>query len=174
MAREQKVRIVDELKEAIAGCSAAVLTDYQGLSASELDVLRRKLRELSIEYRVVKNTLARFAAEKADKDFLVGSFEGPVAIAFGYGDVAEPARAINDYIKGSDSPMSIKGGFLGDRLLTADEVGRLAKLPSWEVLIAQVLAGMQSPITSLVGCLSSPLQGFIGVLQSRIKQLEGK
>jgi len=174
MAREQKVRIVDELKEAIAGCSAAVLTDYQRLSASELDVLRRKLRELSIEYRVVKNTLARFAAEKADKDFLVGSFEGPVAIAFGYGDVAEPARAINDYIKGSDSPMSIKGGFLGDRLLTADEVGRLAKLPSWEVLIAQVLAGMQSPITSLVGCLSSPLQGFIGVLQSRIKQLEGK
>jgi len=174
MAREEKVRIVDELREAIAGCSAAVLTDYQGLSASELDVLRRKLRELSIEYRVVKNTLARFAAEKADKDFLVGSFEGPVAIAFGYGDVAEPARAINDYIKGSDSPMSIKGGFLGDRLLTADEVGRLAKLPSWEVLIAQVLAGMQSPITSLVGCLSSPLQGFIGVLQSRIKQLEGK
>jgi len=174
MAREQKVRIVDELKKAITECSAAVLTDYQGLSASELDVLRRKLRELSIEYRVVKNTLARFAAEKADKDFLVGSFEGPVAIAFGYGDVAEPARAINDYIKGSDSPMSIKGGFLGDRLLTADEVGRLAKLPSWEVLIAQVLAGMQSPITSLVGCLSSPLQGFIGVLQSRIKQLEGK
>ncbi len=174
MSREQKIRIVDELKEVITGCSAAVLTDYQGLSASELTVLRRKLRELNVEYRVVKNTLARFAAEKADKDFLVGSFEGPIAIAFGYGDVAEPARAINDYIKGSDSPLNIKGGFLGDRLLTADEVGRLAKLPPREVLIAQVLAGMQAPITNLVSCLSSPLRGFMGVLQSRIKQLEEK
>jgi large subunit ribosomal protein L10 len=174
MAREQKVRIVDELKEAITRCTAAVLTDYQGLSASELDVLRRRLREQNIEYRVVKNTLARFAAEKADKEFLVGSFEGPVAIAFGYGDVTEPARVLNDYVKGSDSPMSIKGGFLGDRLLTNDEVGRLAKLPPREVLIAQVLAGMQSPITGLVSCLASPLRGFMGVLQSRIKQLEGE
>jgi large subunit ribosomal protein L10 len=172
MAREQKVRIVDELKEAIIGCSAAVLTDYQGLSASELDVLRRKLRELNVEYRVVKNTLARFAAEKADKDFLASSFEGPVAIAFGYGDVAEPARAISEYIKGSDSSLSIKGGLLNDRLLTVDEVGRLARLPQREVLIAQVLAGMQAPITGLVTCLASPIRGFVGVLQSRIKQLE--
>ncbi len=172
MAREQKIRIVDELKETITGCSAAVLTDYQGLSASELTILRRKLRELNIEYRVVKNTLARFAAEKANKDFLVSSFEGPIAIAFGYGDVAEPARAINDYIKGSDSRLSIKSGLLGDRLLTADEVVRLASLPQREVLIAQVLAGMQAPITGLVNCLASPIRGFMGVLQSRIKQLE--
>lgn len=174
MAREHKVRIVDELREAISSCNVAVLTNYQGLSASELDVLRRRLRELSIEYRVVKNTLARFAAEKSGKDFLVSSFEGPVAIAFGYGDVVEPARAISDYIRSSDSQMSIKGGFLGDRLLTADEVGRLTKLPPQEVLIAQILAGMQAPITGLVSCLASPLRGFMGVLQSRIKQLEEK
>lgn len=174
MAREEKVRIVDELKEAIDGCSAAVLTDYQGLSASEMTVLRRKLREKNIDYRVVKNTLARFAAEKAGKEFLVGSLDGPIAIAFGYDDVAEPARAVGEYIKGSDSPIRIKGGFLGDRLLNAEEVGRLAKLPSREVLIAQVLAGMQVPITGLVSCLASPIRGFMGVLQSRINQLEEK
>lgn len=172
MAREQKVRIVDELSEAITGCSAAVLTDYQGLSASELDVLRSKLRSMKVEYRVVKNTLARFAVEKAGKKFLSDSFEGPIAIAFGYGDVAEPARIISEYIKGSDSPLNIKGGFLGDRLLGVDEVDRLAKLPTRDVLIAQVLASMQSPITGLVTCLSSPIRGFMGVLQSRIKQLE--
>jgi large subunit ribosomal protein L10 len=174
VAREQKVRIVVELKEAISGCNVAVLTDYQGISASELDVLRRRLREQNIEFRVVKNTMARFAAEKSGKDFLVESFEGPIAIAFGYGDVTEPARALNGYIKDSDSPMSIKGGFLGDRLLTTEEVGRLAKLPSREVLIAQILAGMQAPIIGLVSCLASPLRGFMGVLQSRIKQLEEK
>jgi large subunit ribosomal protein L10 len=174
VAREQKVRIVDELKEAISGCNVAVLANYQGISASELTVLRRRLREQNIEFRVVKNTLARFAAEKSGKNFLVNSFEGPIAIAFGYSDVVEPARAISDYIKSSDSPMSIKGGFLGDRLLTADEVGRLSKLPPREVLIAQILAGMQAPITGLVSCLASPLRGFMGILKSRIKQLEEK
>ena len=173
MPREYKVRIVDELSQAITGCSAAVMTDYQGLSASELTVLRRKLREANLEYRVVKNTLARFAAEKAGKDFLVDSFKGPVAIVFGYGEVTEPARVVSDYLKGAaDSPMSIKGGFLGDKLLTSDEVSRLAKMPPREVLIAQVLAGLQAPITGLVNCLAGPLRNFMGVLQSRIKQLE--
>jgi len=173
MRREQKVRIVDELKEAMSRCSLGVLTNYQGLSASEITVLRRKLRQLGIEYRVVKNTLARFAAEKADKDFLSGNFEGPVAIAFGYGDVVEPARALLDYISSSDTALSIRSGFLGDRLLTSDEVKTLAKIPSREVLLAQVISGMQAPIAALLNCLTSPLRDTIGVLQNRIKQLEG-
>ncbi len=173
MSREQKMRTVDELKETIAKCSMGILTNYQGLSTSELTILRRKLRELGIEYRVVKNTLARFAAEKAGKGFLAGSFEGPVAIAFGYGDVAEPAKVLFNYVKSSDSTLGIRGGFLGDRLLSLEDVGTLAKIPSREVLLAQVLAGMQAPVTSLISCLTNPLRGFIGVLQARIKQLEG-
>ena len=173
MPREYKVRIVDELSQAITGCSAAVMTDYQGLSASELTILRRKLREANLEYRVVKNTLARFAAEKAGKGFLVDSLKGPVAILFGYGEVTEPAKAISDYLKGAaESPVKIKGGFLGDQMLTADEITRLAKMPSREVLIAQVLAGLQAPITGLVSCLAAPMRNLAGVLQSRIKQLE--
>ena len=173
MRREQKVRIVGELKEAISRCSLGVLTDYQGLSASEITVLRRKLRQLGIEYRVVKNTLARLAAEKADKDFLSGNFEGPVAIAFGYGDVVEPARALLDYINSSDTTLSIRSGFLGNRLLTSEEVKTLAKIPSREVLLAQVMSGMQAPIAALLNCLTSPLRDTIGILQNRIKQLEG-
>jgi large subunit ribosomal protein L10 len=173
MRREQKVKIVDELKEAMSRCSLGILTDYQGLSASESTVLRKKLRQMGIEYRVVKNTLARFAAEKADKDFLSGNFEGPVAIAFGYGDVIEPARALLDYINSSEKAMSIKGGFLGDRLLTAEEVKTLARIPSREVLLAQLISGMQSPIVALLNCLNSPLRGTVAVLQNRIKQLEG-
>jgi large subunit ribosomal protein L10 len=170
--REQKARVIDELKEAISKSSISILTDYKGLSTAELTILRRKLGELGIEYRVVKNTLARFAAEKAGKGFLVSSFEGPVAIAFGYGDVAEPAKALSNYIKSSDSILSIKGGFLGDRLITLEDVETLAKIPSREVLLAQILGGMQAPLTYLVACLTSPLRGFIGVLQARIKQLE--
>ena len=174
MNREQKAQVVFELKEAITKCSTGILTDYKGMSSNELNILRRKMRELDIEYRVVKNTLARFAAEKADKDFLVGSFEGPVAIAFGYGEVVEPAKALMSYIRASDSTLNIKGGFLGDRLLSEDEVKTLAAIPPREVLIAQVLAGMQGTVVALLNCLTHPLREISGVLQARIKQLEGE
>jgi large subunit ribosomal protein L10 len=172
MSREKKVEIVSELKEAITNCNIAVLTDYRGLSASELTSLRGKLRESAVEYRVVKNTLARLAVEEVGKGFLTSSFDGPVAIAFGYGDVTEPAKALLDYIHSSKSILSIKGGFLGDRLLDPGDITTLSKLPQREELLSQVLAGMQSPVVSLLNLLNNPLRGFMGVLQARIKQLE--
>lgn len=174
MKREQKARIVEDLKEAIAKCSSGILTDYKGLSNAELTILRRRLRELGIEYRVVKNTLARFAAEKSGKDFLVSSFEGPVAIAFGYDDMTQPAKALVSYIRSSESVLRIKGGFLGDSLLNQDDVKSLASVPAREVLLAQMLAGMQSPIVALANCFAHPLREFSGILQARIKQLEEK
>ena len=174
MSKEKKAQIIDRLQEAFSKCSVGILTDYRGLSTSEMTVLRRKLRELGIEYRVVKNTLARFAVERAGRDDLVSFFEGPVAIAFGYGDMIEPARALADYIGTSKVSLSIKGGFLSDSLLTAEDVGTLSRLPSREILLAKVLGGMQSPITALVNCLTTPIRGIIGGLQARIQQLEGE
>lgn len=174
MSREKKVQTIDRLQEAFAKCSVGIFTDYRGLSASEMTVLRRQLRELGIEYRVVKNTLARFAVEKAGRDDLVSFFSGPVAIAFGYGDVIEPARALADYIDSSKASLSIRGGFLSDSLLTAEEVDALARLPSREILLAQVVGGIQSPIAALVNCLTTPIRGIMGGLQARIQQLEGE
>lgn len=174
MNREQKTQIVEELKEAMVKCSSGVLTDYKGLSNAELTLLRRKLREFGIEYRVVKNTLARFAAEKSGKAFLVSSLEGSIAIAFGYDNITEPAKTLTNFIRSSESMLSIKGGFLGDRLLNQDDVKSLASIPSREILIAQVLAGMQSPIVALMNCFVHPLREFSGILQARIKQLEEK
>jgi len=166
------MQTIDELKEAITRCSVGILTDYRGLKTLELTSLRGKLRQSGVEYRVVKNTLARFAAERAGKEYLTGSFAGPIAIAFGYGDITEPATALLDYIQSSSSTLIIRGGFLGDRLLTSEEVTTLATLPSREVLIAKALAGMQGPIVALVNCLTNPLRGVVGILQARIKQLE--
>jgi large subunit ribosomal protein L10 len=174
MSRQKKAQIIDSLQEALAKCSIGVLTDYRGLSASEITILRRRLGESDVRYRVVKNTLARFAAERAGRTDLANSFEGPVAIAFGYGDIVEPARALADYIRTSKSELTIKGGFLSDRLLTADEVTTLSKLPSREILLAKVLGGMQSPIAGLVNCLTAPITGVARVLQARIKQLEAE
>ncbi len=173
MSREEKARIIDQLQDTFAKCSIGILTDYRGLSTPEITILRRKLTEASIEYRVVKNTLARFAGEKAGKGDLARLFDGPIAIAFGYGDITEPAKILADYIRNSPA-ISIKGGFLDDRLLTPEDVATLSRLPSREILLAKVLGSMQGPITTLVGCLTTPIRGIIGVLQARIQQLEGE
>jgi large subunit ribosomal protein L10 len=170
--REEKAQLIDSLQEIFSKCSVGVLTDYRGLTAAEMTELRRKFREASVEYRVVKNTLARFAAERAGKDELVGFFEGPVAIAFGYGDITEPAKALAAYIEEAKVEMTVKGGFLPDRMLSAEEVETLSKLPSRDILLAKVVGGIKSPLTALVGRLSAPMTGLVGVLQARIKQLE--
>jgi len=174
ISREKKAHIIDKLSEIFAGCSIGILADYRGISAPQMTKLRRRLREQGIEYRVVKNTLARFAAERAGREELTGFFEGPVAITFGYGGITEPARALADYIRDSKATLDIKGGFLSDRLLTAEMVMVLAALPSREVLLTKVVTGMQSPITALVICLTSPMRGLVNILQARIQKLEGE
>ena len=173
-SREKKTQIIDSLQEAFSSSLVGILTDYRGLSAQEMFALRRGLRVSGIEYKVVKNTLARFAAERAGKEDLAGFFEGPVAIAFGYDDITGPAKALADYITASKSDLSIKGGFLSDRILTVEDVKVLARLPSREILIAKMLGGMQMPIVTLVSYLTTPIRGVMGILQARIQQLEGE
>ena len=134
--------------------------------------LRNKLRESGIEYRVVKNTLARFAAEAAGRDDLLRFFEGPVAIAFGYGDIVEPAKALTDFIGTSKISLNVRGGFLSEHTLTAEDIKNLSKLPARPILLAMVLGSLQSPITAFVNCLAAPIRGVMGVLQARIQQLE--
>ncbi len=174
MSREKKVQIIDSLEQVFSRCNVAILTDYRGISATEMTDLRRRLREAGIEYRVVKNTLARFAAQRVGREELLSFFEGPVAIAFGYDDITEPAKALADYIEDSRVTMSIRGGFLPDRLLTSEDIDTLSKVPSREVLLAKVVGGIQSPISALVSHLAAPMSGIIGVLQSRIQQMEGE
>ena len=174
MSRQKKAQIIDKLQEAFSKCSVGILTNYRGLSTPEVTILRRRLRESGVEYKVVKNTLARFAAQRAGRDDLVSSFEGPVAIVFGYGDITEPAKILADYIRTSKASLSIEGGFLSDRLLTGGDVMTLSALPSRELLLARVVGRMQSPISALAGCLVTPVRRIMGVLQARIQQLEGE
>jgi large subunit ribosomal protein L10 len=173
VSKEKKAQIIDDLQQEFSDCSIGILTDYRGLSMSQMTALRRKLQESGGAYRVVKNTLARFAAERSGRPELAGAFEGPVAVALGRGEVTETARVVADYIRTSDADLAIKAGFMADRILTAQEVNSIATLPSREVLLAKVVGGMQAPIWGLVNCLASPLRGLTGVLQARIEQLEG-
>ncbi len=172
MSREQKAQMIDALQEEFDRCTIGILTDYRGLSNAQITALRRRVQESDGAYRVVKNTLARFAAERAQRADLAGSFEGPTAIAFGYGEVTGVAKALVQYVRGAGVAVAIRGGFVPEGMLSAKEVNDLAMLPPREVLVAMVIGGMKSPLRALVGCLSSPLRGLAGVLQARIQQLE--
>lgn len=172
MATEKKQKLVEELQDSLTRCSAGIVTDYRGLTMAEMSVLRRKMREANIEYRVVKNSLAQIAARNAGKDELADTFAGPVALALGFGEIPEAAKAVTEYIKSSKSILSIKGGFFEDQLLDVMGVGKLAKLPSKEVLISQVIGGIQAPLYGLASVLAGPVRGIMGVLQARMNQLE--
>jgi large subunit ribosomal protein L10 len=173
MATEKKTKMVASLQESFSRSKAGVLTDYRGLTTAGLNELRSKLREAGVEYKVVKNSLAQLAVKQVGLADLAGSLTGPMAIAFDFSESPVVARVIVDYLRASKSTLGIKGGFLADRVLTAKEVETLAKLPSKQVLISQVIAGIQSPLYGLVNVLVGPIRGIMGVLQARIKQLEG-
>lgn len=173
MLRKEKVRVIDTLQELFSKCNVGILTDYRGLPAQEMTNMRRTLRQSGVDYKVVKNTLARFAVQRVGREELASLFDGPVAVAFSYGDITELAKLVAGYIQASKTSLTIKGGFLGDRQLTSEEVKAIATLPSREVLLAMVVGGIQSPISTLMRCLTAPIQGVIGVLQARIQQLEG-
>jgi len=173
MLKEKKEQMIDELAGSLSRCTIAVATDYRGLTAKEMVQLRRRLTEKGIEYRVIKNTLTRFAAEKAGKMQLETLLTGPVAIAFGYDDVITPAQVLREHIRSVGSVLQIKGGVLGDNLLTAEDIINLATMPSREVLIARLMGQLQAPLQALHNVLSAPLHGLLNVMQARIKQVEG-
>ena len=170
---QSKEEAIKHIEESLSKSTIAIVTKYQGLSVADMTQLRRKLRDSSVEYRVVKNTLARFAAERAGQEVLKDLLEGPCAIAFGYGDIAEPARVLTEFGQTSKAPLSIKGGVLEGRLLSPADVTFIASIPPREVLIARMMGGLQMPIVSLVSVLSGTLRGLVQVLDARRQQLEG-
>jgi large subunit ribosomal protein L10 len=171
MPTEKKTKVVAEIEKTMARSTIIVLSDYRGVKAPQLTTLRRKLRASNSEIVVVKNTLARLAATKAGKEVLVKELEGPVAITFGFGDVAAPVKVLASAQTEMEG-FTVKGGLLGGTMYPRERILTLAVLPSRDVLIGRVLGQMNAPVTRLVGVLASPVRGVMGVLQARIRQLE--
>lgn len=169
--RPEKVKEVEELSGLLSRSNLVVLADYRGLTVADMASLRKKLREQGVEFRVAKNTLMGFASEKAGKTGLKDTLAGPTAVAFVTGDEATAAKTIVDYERGS-KVFKIKGALLGDRLLKPEQVGALASMPPRGVLLSQVVAGFQSPISGLVGVLGGLLGGLVGTLEARRRRLE--
>ena len=170
--KEQKAEQVELLTEKLKRAKVAVLTDYRGLTVTQIQDLRSKLRTGDVEYRVVKNTLTRRAAEAAGVPGLQSELEGPVAIAFGYDDLSLPAKLINEWVRQTRLKLDVKGGLVEGRVFSPDQVKQLADLPSKATLIAQLMGTMQSPVGQLVGIMQTPVQQLLGVLDAYKTKLE--
>ena len=166
MLREKKAQIIAQLADKLSRSTIVIATSYQGLLAKEMAELRRTLAGASVDYRVVKNALVGFAAQRAGKEQVMSIIDGPTALAFGYDEAVGTVKALNQCIKSKESPVEIKGGLLEERVLSASEVIALADLPSRAALISQLVAQLEAPIRSLHNVLNSPLQGLGNVLQA--------
>jgi large subunit ribosomal protein L10 len=171
MLREKKVQIVSNLADDLSRSNIIIATNYQGLLAKQMAELRNALAKAGVEYHVVKNTLVYRAADQAGKPQLRDIIEGPVALAFGYDDIINTAKALNQYIKSAALSLQIRGGLLGDRILLPEEVVSLANLPAREVLISKLIGQLQAPIGTLHNILNLPLQGLLNVLQNRAQTI---
>ena len=173
MPTQAKIKRISALKDKLERCTIAVTTDYTGISVNEMTDLRRRLRGAGVEFTVVKNTLMDLAAEAAQRPQVKEIVQGPTAIAFGYDDPTDVAKAIYDYMRTSRSTLAVRGAVLGDgSTLPPSQVNRLATLPAKPQLVAALMAQLQSPIQRLLGVLNGPLQNLDGLLQARIRQLE--
>jgi large subunit ribosomal protein L7/L12 len=169
--RPEKARAVDELADKLDRSQMVVLTDYRGLSVTEMNGLRERLRQVGAEYQVTKNTLTRFAAERTGRSGLLEALEGPTAIAFGYEDPAPLAKSLNDYLRTSRI-LTVKVGLIGERRLTSDDLSRLADLPPRDTLLGQTLGSVVAPLSAFLMVLTATLQNVIGVLEARRQQIE--
>ncbi|MCS6829135.1 MAG: 50S ribosomal protein L10 [Armatimonadota bacterium] len=161
----QKAAQVEQIRQWLSASKGVIFTDYRGLNVSQITQLRKQMRQSQAEYRVVKNTLFRLAAQGIISDNVDDILEGPTAVAFLHGDEAATAKALSDAVR-ELRVLTIKGAVLGGRRYDAEAVQQLAKLPPREVLIAQVVGGMQAPITALVGTLQGILRDFVYTVQA--------
>jgi large subunit ribosomal protein L10 len=169
--KPQKVAEVEALEKSLSASSIVILTDYRGLTVTEIGTLRTRLREASLEYRVAKNTLLNRAAEQAGVAGLAPFLSGPTAVIFGKDDPGVPARLLQEFIR-QYRKLEIKGGVVEGQALNPAGVQSLATLPTRMELLARVVGAIQGPLRALATVLSGPARGLVTALEAVRKQRE--
>ena len=165
MVDQKKIEQTDVLKQKFLSAKAVVVADYRGLNVRQMTDLRIRLGEHSIEFKVIKNSLAKLASIGTDFEGIGELFNGLVSIALSYEDELAPARLMSACSK--DEPtLEITGGVIEGQVISAGEVRKLATLSSKEVLLAQALSGMKSPISGLVGVLGGAIRNLLYTLEA--------
>lgn len=166
---DDKRKVVERLAERMRDAESMIVADYRGLTVTQLADVRNALRETGASFHVAKNTLARRAATEADQPLLVEMLQGPTAIAFVKDDPAAAAKKLSEVAR-QTRILAVRGAVLDGKALSGDEVRRLGELPSKEVLQAQVVGAIASPVQGTYNVLAAPLREFLVVLDQYIAQ----
>jgi large subunit ribosomal protein L10 len=172
LTREEKELRVKEYGEKLADAQITIWSRNKGLTVAQLSELRTELRSAEAQAMVVKNSLMYIALEQAGFPVDEEVMGGPSLVTFLGEDIAPAAKALTDFADDNDQNIEVRGALIGGKVAGVEQVNTLTELPSREVLLGQVVGGIQSPISGLVNTLSGVLRGFVNVLQARSDQLE--
>ena len=165
-AVERKKEVVAELSQKLDGATAFYLTDFTGLDVQKMTDLRARMRAEGVEYLVVKNTLALRALEDLDIPDIGEFFVGPTGLVIGNEDAVTAAKVLDNFAKENDQKPSVKVGVVERRQVSAEEVGRLAKLPPREELLSELAGAMQAPLAALVFLMEGKMRELMGLLEA--------
>ncbi len=171
LVTEAKEKQVQELKGSFERARTAVLLDYRGLNVEQMTDLRRRLQEVGAEFKVVKNTLARRALRDTPLESIDPYIEGPISIALSCEDSPAPAKVIMEYLKVQPLP-KVRAGFIQGKVLASEEVKVVAELPPREVLLAQLLAGLEAPVAALPRVLGGVMRKLLFAFQAIAEKKE--
>jgi large subunit ribosomal protein L10 len=163
--REEKVQAVADLQARFIRANVALIASAKGLNVAKTEQLRRKLKNVGGEFKVAKNTLTRLAVQDTAFQKMEGLLNGPTGLVFGYDDPVAVAKVLVDFAKENDK-VSIKAGVLEAKVLEAEAIDQLAKMPSKEVLIAQLLGLLQAPASQLLRTMQEPSARFVRLLDA--------
>lgn len=170
MKRPEKEKLVAELKEKLTGAKALYYTDFTGLNVKRMTDLRRRLRKANVDYVVIKNTLALRAVNESG--LVSTKLKGQTGLVIAK-DAVAAAKVLSDFAKENDARPAVKGGLLEGKQLDTEQVKKLASMPSREQMLADLGAGLQSPMAAFVGALNGLLYMFAGALEGLRTQREG-
>jgi large subunit ribosomal protein L10 len=166
MPTDAKRQAVAELAHMLRASSAMAVADYRGLTVSDMQAVRRTLRDSNVQLTVAKNRLLKIAADEAERPELKPMLEGPTALATIIGDEAAMAKAVAEAFRPHARVVTIRGGMLGGSAIDAGQLTRLATLPSRDVLLGRIAGGMAAPLSGMANVLAANLRGLANVLNA--------
>ncbi len=171
MPSKEKIDKVEEIRNLFTESDSFVVIHYKGLRVADSNELRSKLKQTGAKFKVLKNTLTSIALSGTDREKAISLIEGPIAVAFTKDDLLPVTRAIREFARGKGE-IYFRGGMMGDQMLNAEEVDRLATMPPREVLLARAIGQVSGLLSGFVGVCAGPLRNFVGVMRAIASQRE--
>jgi large subunit ribosomal protein L10 len=169
MARPEKEAVVADLHDKLERASAVLLTEYRGLTAGQMTSLRKRFREAGLEYRVVKNTLIRFASQGTRAEQMCAALEGPVAVAFSFNEPTEAAKLLTQAAKDFEQ-LNLRAGLIETMMCDAAQIEEVSKLPGRQDMRARTVGTISGPLSGFLSITQGVLRNLVGILQAKVEK----